>query len=102
MKKTYGEFVKFLKEYKIMGLAIGIIIGTAVTKLVNAIVNDIVMPIIEAMIPGDNWREFIWTFRGIDFRVGNLMGNTIDFVIIALLVFLFVKMVMKQEEVKKV
>jgi len=102
MKNTYREFVKFLKEYKIMGLAIGIIIGTAVTKLVNAVVNDIVMPIIEAFIPGDNWRELLWTFRGIEFKIGNLLGNTIDFLIIALLVFLFVKMVMKQEEVKKV
>lgn len=45
------EFVDFLKEYKVLALAVAFIIGSALTSLVQSLVNDVLMPIITFFIP---------------------------------------------------
>ena len=50
-----SEFRDFLKEYKVIGLAVALIIGLAATTLVNAIVVYLVMPVITLFIPGGEW-----------------------------------------------
>jgi large conductance mechanosensitive channel len=47
-----SEFKQFLKEYKVMGLAIAFIMGVAATTLVQSLVNNIIMPLITPFIPG--------------------------------------------------
>ena len=46
------EFVGFLKEYKVVALAIAFIIGVAATALIKSLVDKIIMPIITPFIPG--------------------------------------------------
>ncbi|HKJ59171.1 MAG TPA: MscL family protein [Halobacteriales archaeon] len=90
------DFATFLEEYGIIGLAIALIIGLAVTDLVNALVEDIVMPIIAVFLPGGDWQNVTWTLASIEFRVGHFLAALIDFLIIAFLIFLFVRHVLPE------
>ena len=97
----FVEFKEFLKKYQVLGLAVAFIIGLAATKLVTALVNDLIMPIIGVVIPGGNWRSFIFNVGSVNFLVGDFVGALIDFIIIAVVVFLLVKIVMKEDATTK-
>lgn len=96
------EFMEFLQKYQVIGLAVAFVIGTAATKLVNSTVSDIIMPIIAVIIPGGNWREAVFHVGPIQFLLGDFVGAIIDFVIIALVIFIIVKYIMKGDVTKKV
>ena len=55
MKKIKQEFLSFLNEYSVVGIAVGIVMGNAVSKLVTSIVSDLVMPFLGIMIPWLLW-----------------------------------------------
>jgi len=102
-KKGFAqEFMEFLLKYQVIGLAVAVIIGAAATKMVTATVNDIIMPVIGAIIPGGSWRTAVINAGPIAFLVGDFVGAIIDFVIIALVVFLVVKYMMKGDTSKKI
>jgi large conductance mechanosensitive channel len=104
-KGTLGfkdEFMEFLKKYQVIGLAVAVVIGTAATALVTKTVADIIMPIVAVITPNGNWREAILQIGPIKFLIGDFVGAMIDFVIIALVVFLTVKYVMKGDVSKKI
>lgn len=82
------EFKEFVSQGNVMDLAVGVIIGGAFGKIVNSLVGDILMPIINPLIPGGNWKELV---IGPDIKVGAFLGNVLDFVIIALCIFMMVK-----------
>ena len=92
-----GEFMKFLKEYGVIGLAIAVIIGVKASELVKAIVDGVLMPIVGLVIPGGGWQT--WTLG--PFQIGMVLGALIDFVIVAWLVFWFSKKVLREETVAK-
>jgi large conductance mechanosensitive channel len=94
------EFTDFLKKYNVIGMAIGIVMGTAVTKLVSSVVSDLVMPFLGIMIPGGNWREIELIIGNLHLKLGNFMGSVLDFVIIAFVVFMFTKMILKDSAEK--
>jgi large conductance mechanosensitive channel len=96
------EFMEFLLKYQVIGLAVAFIIGAAATKMVTATVTDIIMPIIGAIIPGGSWKTAVINAGPIAFLVGDFVGAIIDFVIIALVVFLIVKYMMKGDTSKKI
>ncbi len=95
------EFMDFIKEYKVLGLAIAFIIGGAATILITALVNDIIMPIITFFIPGGAWKEAVWTIGSIVIKWGDFLGALINFIIIAFVVFLIAKHFFKEEKVVK-
>jgi large conductance mechanosensitive channel len=101
-KGLVAEFMEFLLKYQVIGLAVAFIIGAAATKMVTATVTDIIMPIIGALIPGGSWRTAVVNAGSIAFLVGDFVGAIIDFVIIALVVFLIVKYMMKGDTSKKI
>lgn len=86
------EFTEFINKYGVVGLAIGFIIGGASKDLVNALVADILMPIITFFIPGGAWREATLPIGPIVISIGHFSGVLLDFLIIAMIVF----MVMRQ------
>jgi large conductance mechanosensitive channel len=96
------EFMDFLNKYQVIGLAVAFVIGTAATKLVNSTVTDIIMPIIGAIIPGGDWRTATLDIGPMKFLVGDYVGAIIDFVIIALVIFIIVKYLMKGDTSKKI
>jgi len=97
-----GEFKKFLLQTNALALAVGVIIGAAVGKVVSSLVSDILMPVIGLLIPGGAWRElkFVLTTKP-DGSVGNaitygaFVGNIVDFVIVAFVVFMITKSLLK-------
>lgn len=90
-----AEFMAFLSKYGVIGLAIAVIIGGAAGSLVSALVSDILMPIITFFIPGGAWRDATWVIGPIVLSVGHFIGVFIDFLIIALVVFLIMKQIEK-------
>ena len=96
------EFIYFLKTFGIIGLAIAFIIGQAASKLVTAFVNDIIDPIIGLFLPGGNLSGLsvqvpnLYGDATSDFRYGDLIANIIDFMVIALIVFILYKQLSKR------
>ena len=104
-KGTMGfkdEFMEFLKKYQVIGLAVAVVIGAAATKLVNSTVTDVIMPIIAVLTPNGNWRESVLQVGPIKFLLGDFIGAIIDFLIIACVIYLTVKYVMKGDVSKKI
>ncbi len=96
------EFFEFLKEYKVVGLAIGVVIGTATNDLVNSVVESVIMPFVGIFLPAEEWQAYSVSLAGAEFKIGHLIGAALDFLIIALVVFLFVKYILRKEETGKV
>ncbi len=95
------EFMDFLKEYKIIALAIAFIIGTAATVFVQSLVNNIIMPIITPFIPGGEWQKATFSMGSIVIGWGAFLGAFINFLVIALVVFIIAKYFFKEEKVVK-
>jgi len=90
-----AKFMAFLSKYGVIGLAIAVIIGGAAGSLVSALVSDILMPIITFFIPGGAWREATLGIGPVVLSIGHFIGAIIDFLIIALVVFLIMKQIEK-------
>jgi len=92
-----GEFKAFLLKHGVIALAVAVVIGGAVQKLVAAIVADLIMPVIGALTPSGNWRTATVSIGRIKLGVGDFFGAVLDFLIIALVVFLIVKTLVKEQ-----
>ena len=97
----FSEFRDFLSKHQVLGLAVAFIIGVASTKLVTALVNDVIMPIVSVFIGGGDWRTAVWQVGSAKLLVGDFAGSLIDFVIIALVIFLIVKTVSQEKLLAK-
>jgi large conductance mechanosensitive channel len=86
------EFKDFAMRGNVVDLAVGVIIGTAFGKIVTSAVSDIIMPLIGLVTGGID-------FKGLKYQVGDAMVNyglfiqtTVDFIIIALVIFMVIKL----------
>jgi len=102
MKNITDDFVTFMKEYGVIGLAIGVVIGNATKDLVNSVVKGLIMPLVGIFLPGGNWQEATVQIFTAEIRVGELLNAVLDFVIIAFLVYLFIRFILKKDEVETV
>ena len=109
-------FVKEFKEFAMKGnlidLAVAVIIGGAFGKIVSSFVADIVMPLIGLLLGGVNFADLKWVIKeavmenGVEkvaaatLNYGNFIQVTIDFLIIALAIFMAIKAMnsMKKKE----
>lgn len=89
------EFIAFIREKGVLGLAVGIIMGGAITKLVTSIVDNIINPLIGAVTgAAGNLSTLQYTvpLTQITFKYGAFISSLIDFLaVIAVVYFLFVK-----------
>ncbi|HSE68376.1 MAG TPA: MscL family protein [Gemmatimonadales bacterium] len=92
-----GDFMAFLKEYGIIGLAIAVIIGGKAGELVKAIVDGLLMPIVGLVLPSGDWQK--WMLG--PFAIGSVLGALLNFLIVAFIVYLFAKKVLREEKVTK-
>ena len=100
-KGFIAEFMDFLYEYKVIGLAIAFIIGIAATALVQSFVNNIVMPFIAVIIPGGDWQKATVALGPVIIAWGAFLSSLIYFIIVALVVFIVAKKVLKEGTVAK-
>ncbi len=97
MNPLLTEFRDFLKEYKVIGLAVGFVMATATTALVNSLVKDIIMPILSPILATGALTEATVALGPITIAYGAFLSALINFVIIAAIIFIVVKKVMKSE-----
>ena len=94
------EFMDFLQTFGVIGLAIGFIIGVASGGLVSALVRDIINPLIGLFLPGDlstlNYStNATLSGKQVTFYYGDFISQIINFLIIALVVFIAYKQLKK-------
>ncbi len=96
------EFKDFIAKGNVMDMAVGIIIGAAFTAIVTSLVDDLINPIISLFMGGIDFSGMgIRLSEGEDgaiFAYGNFIMALINFLIIAWVVFLLVKMVNRVKE----
>ncbi|MDY6778840.1 MAG: MscL family protein [Candidatus Nanohaloarchaea archaeon] len=101
MQEFMQGFIDFMQEYGVIGLAIGVVIGNTTKDLVNAVVNDILMPLIGILLPSSEWQNYTVQFMTAELQVGHLLSAFLDFLLIAFLIYAFVKLVLRKKEIKK-
>ena len=94
-KGFIGEFKTFIARGNVMDLAVGVIIGGAFQAIVNSLVNDIVMPAISIVTGGLDFSEWkIMLSEGenaASINYGNFITAILNFLIMAFVIFCFVK-----------
>jgi len=96
-----SEFLSFLKNYGVVGLAIAVIIGGKLNDLVGSFVNDLLVPLIlQPALRAANVDDIRKLSAG-GILYGKVLGASLDFLVVAVLVFLFAKLVLKEEAVAK-
>ena len=118
MKKFISDFKAFALKGNVVDMAVGVIIGGAFGKIVTSLVNDIIMPLISMATDGLDVTEWKYVIskavveNGVEvqaesaIRYGLFIQNVVDFFIIALCIFIMIKLIMglhkkfekKQEE----
>jgi len=95
------EFIAFLKQYGVIGLAIAVIIGGKLNDFVSSLVNDLLMPLVfQPALKAANVDDIRkLSYNGILY--GKVVGSAIDFLIVAFVVFMIAKVVLKEDTVAK-
>ena len=89
------EFAKFLKEFNIVSLAVGFVMGTASTALVGSMVKDVLMPIAAPLVGAESWREAVWNMGPVHIAIGSFTAELFNFLILALIIFIIAKKLLK-------
>ena len=110
MKKLIEEFKKFIMRGNVLDMAIGVVIATAFGKITSSLVNDLLMPFISWICGSRDVSALNIVLRpaevvngemvneAIIFGLGSFVGTVIDFLLIALVVFLILKAFNKASE----
>lgn len=115
MKKFFQDFKEFALKGNIIDMAIGVIIGGAFGKIVSSLVNDILMPCISMAIGGKGFTDLKYviteaqpaTAEGLEaveevaINYGMFIQNIIDFFIIAISIFIALRVTLKLVNKKK-
>lgn len=93
LNKGVSEFKEFITKGDVVDLAVGVIVGGAFGKIVTSLVDDILMPIIGILIGGIDFTNL--SFNIVDAKVmyGSFIQQILDFLIISLCIFIFVKII---------
>ncbi|MDB5823836.1 MAG: mscL [Herminiimonas sp.] len=101
-----SEFREFAAKGNVMDLAVGVIIGAAFAKIVDSLVGDIIMPIISRVFGGLDFSNYFLPLAGQTattladakkagavLAYGNFLTVTLNFIILAFVIFLMVRQV---------
>ena len=100
------EFKAFAFKGNVIDLAVGVIIGAAFGKIVDSLVKNLIMPLLGVVLPGDQgYLGWKWSINNKEVPFGLFLGEVVNFLIIALVLFIFIVkflgwvMRLKKEEV---
>ena len=96
------EFKEFAMRGNVIDLAVGVIIGSAFGKIIASFVADVIMPPIGLLVGGVNFADLKWQMKpaevvdgvkkaAVTMNYGNFLQATFDFLIVAFVIFLFIK-----------
>src|SRR5262245_36411392 len=87
----WSEFKAFAFKGNVIDMAVGVIIGGAFGKIVEALVKQIIMPAISIVMPGNQaYASWKWIIHGKEIPFGLFFAEVINFLIIALVLFVFI------------
>jgi large conductance mechanosensitive channel len=101
--KMIDEFKTFALKGNVVDMAVGIIIGAAFGKIITSLVNDIIMPPIGLLVGGVDFTDLKVVLKGasvdeagkavsaVTVNYGNFIQTTIDFLIVAFVIFLMIR-----------
>ena len=109
MSAMLQEFKKFAMRGNVIDLAVGVVIGAAFGKIITSVVNDVLMPIIGLILGKIDFKRLFFALDGnvyanLDEAIkakapilayGNFIQNTVDFLIIAFVIFMMVRQINK-------
>lgn len=102
------EFKEFISKGNVVDLAIGVIIGAAFGKIVTSLVNDIIMPIIGLILGKINFKTLSLILKpaegdadALTLNYGMFIQNIVDFLIIAFVLFIILKIMLKLKKEEK-
>ncbi len=95
------EFKQFISRGNVIDLAVGVIIGGAFGKIVSSLVNDIIMPLIGIVIGGIDFSNLSLQVGSAVISYGVFIQNVIDFLIISICIFIFVKSINELSKLAK-
>lgn len=85
------DFLNFVREQGVVGLAVGFILGGAVAKMVTAIVTDLINPLIGLALGGAKLKSHFFIVHGAKLMWGDFLSVFVDFLVIAFVVYFGVK-----------
>jgi large conductance mechanosensitive channel len=92
----WAEFKSFIENYKVMGLAVAFIMGVYLGILIQSLVKDLLLPAIGLAIPGlEDLATYAVEVGAQTFGVGSFLVALITFIIVALVIFILVKVTKK-------
>ena len=94
--KLIRGFRQFLKEYKVLSLAVGFIMGTAVNDLMKSLVTNVLMPLLNPLIPDGSWETAVFSLGKITIEWGLFLNSLLHFLLLALVVYLLVKKLLEK------
>lgn len=95
------EFKEFISKGNVLDMAVGVIIGSAFGKIVASLVDNILMPLIGLIIGGLDFTKLAVKVKDAEIAYGLFIQNVVDFLIIALCIFFFVKLFAKLKKKKE-
>ena len=97
-----NEFKDFISRGNVLDMAVGVIVGSAFGKIVTSLVDNILMPLIGVIIGGYDFSNLAIKVGNAQIKYGIFIQNIIDFLIVALCLFIVVKTLNRlNEKVKK-
>ena len=106
--KLFDEFKAFVMRGNVVDLAVGVIIGAAFGKIVTSLVNDIFMPIIGVLIGNMNFSDLqiklgtpVEGAEQAAIRYGAFIQEIVNFLVIALCIFMVIKVINKLQKKKE-
>jgi large conductance mechanosensitive channel len=87
----FDEFKNFAFKGNVIDLAVGVIIGAAFAKIIDALVRYLIMPLISVIMPADeSYLGWKWVIKGKEIPYGLFIGEVVNFLIVALALYLFI------------
>lgn len=103
MKKFLSEFKEFALRGNVLDMAIGVVIGGAFGKITTSLVNDVIMPLVGMLIGGIDLSQLDIVLKpavmngdevvtaAVTLGIGTFLTTIIDFILVALVIFLMIK-----------
>jgi large conductance mechanosensitive channel len=85
------EFKEFAMKGSVLDLAVGVVIGAAFGKIVDSLVKDIIMPIVGILTGGYDFSALSIKVGDAELKYGNFIQASLNFLIIAFILFLAIK-----------
>ena len=101
MKRIAKEFQEFISRGNVVDMAVGVIIGGAFTAIVNSLVNDMLTPLLGLLTGGVDFTTLSFGIGDAQFCYGSFLAAILNFLLVALVLFLLVKTINKMRDRKK-